>query len=55
MAPLLKPSECSVLVLDSADEPNAQDPNAGRRPRPDFLALHHGVTQLASMTGPISH
>ena len=28
MAPLLKPSECSVLVLDSADEPNAQDPNA---------------------------
>lgn len=43
MAPLLKPSECSVLVLDSAAEPSAQDT--------DVIAGRDRILKAASLCG----
>lgn len=43
MAPLLKPSECSVLVLDSAGEPSVQ--------HADVIAGRDRILQAASLCG----
>lgn len=43
MAPLLKPPECSVLVLDSAGEPSVQDA--------DVIAGRDRILQAASLCG----
>ena len=65
MAPLLKPSECSVLVLDSACEPSAQDSDVrGSRDRilqaaslcaiPAFLAMRDHTDAPAHAVPPRS-
>ena len=43
MAPLLKPSECSVLVLDIAGEPSVHDA--------DVIAARNRILQAASLCG----
>ena len=45
MAPLLKPPECSVLVLDSAGDASTQDPDD------DIIAGRNRILQAASLCG----
>jgi hypothetical protein len=45
MAPLLKPSECSLLILDSAGEPDSQDRNA------IVVAGRNRIVQAAAVCG----
>lgn len=45
MAPLLKPSECSLLVLGSAGEPSPQDRDA------DFTAGRNRLLQATALCG----
>ena len=45
MAPLLKPTECSLLVLDSAGEPGPKDQDA------DVVAGRNRILQAAVLCG----
>jgi hypothetical protein len=45
MAPLLKPSECSLLILDSAGDPDPEDRDA------DVVASRNRILQAATLCG----